>query len=59
MTYGAIGSILGHELSHGFDNTGLSYVFLKERVFLLKGGTFSYGSSIACLLCGLSWFKAS
>lgn len=35
ISYGAIGHVLGHELTHGFDDTGNLYQFLNPNAKIL------------------------
>ena len=36
ISYGAIGHVLGHELTHGFDDTGTQCTVILEFVLLYK-----------------------
>jgi len=59
MNYGAIGAVIGHEITHGFDNTGRKYDFEGKSVDWWENDTaIEYKRRVQCLIEQYSNFTA-
>ncbi|XP_069683060.1 endothelin-converting enzyme homolog [Periplaneta americana] len=60
LNYGAIGSILGHELTHGFDNVGKEFGSLGERESWWNNETYrAYEERAQCFVRQYSTYNVS